>query len=74
MADKLLIRRFDVGLGDCIYCRIPKAHADGRELERSIPRVVQSGEVSSALLLPLALGGEVEAVVMLVRRHAEVFE
>ena len=26
MADKLLIRLFDVGLGDCIYCRIPKAH------------------------------------------------
>lgn len=25
MADKLLIRAFDVGLGDCIYCRIPKA-------------------------------------------------
>src|SRR3982075_273834 len=22
---------FDVGLGDCIYCRIPKAHADGRD-------------------------------------------
>jgi len=31
MADKLLIRLFDVGLGDCIYCRIPKAHTDGRD-------------------------------------------
>jgi hypothetical protein len=31
MADKLLIRLFDVGLGDCIYCRIPKAHKDGRD-------------------------------------------
>lgn len=31
MADKLLIRMFDVGLGDCIYCRIPKAHTDGRD-------------------------------------------
>ena len=31
MADKLLIRLFDVGLGDCIYCRIPKAHTNGRD-------------------------------------------
>ena len=31
MADKLLIRLFDVGLGDCIYCRLPKAHRDGRD-------------------------------------------
>jgi hypothetical protein len=31
MADKLLIRLFDVGLGDCIYVRIPKAHKDGRD-------------------------------------------
>jgi hypothetical protein len=31
MADKLLIRLFDVGLGDCIYVRIPKAHNDGRD-------------------------------------------
>ena len=31
MADKLLIRLYDVGLGDCIYCRIPKAHRSGRD-------------------------------------------
>jgi hypothetical protein len=31
MADKLLIRLFNVGLGDCIYCRIPKGHKDGRD-------------------------------------------
>ena len=31
MADKLLIRLFDVGLGDCVYCRIPKAYKDGRD-------------------------------------------
>jgi beta-lactamase superfamily II metal-dependent hydrolase len=29
MADKLLIRAYDVGLGDCIYCRIPKARSVG---------------------------------------------
>ena len=31
MADKLLIRLFDVGLGDCIYCCIPKGHKDDRD-------------------------------------------
>ena len=31
MAGKLLIRMFDVGLGDCIYCRIPDGHEDGRD-------------------------------------------
>lgn len=36
MAAKLLIRLFDVGLGDCIYCRIPKAHADGRDFHMLI--------------------------------------
>lgn len=36
MADKLLIRLFDVGLGDCIYCRIPEAHADGRDFHMLI--------------------------------------
>jgi hypothetical protein len=30
MADKLLIRAYNVEVGDCVYCRIPKAHsADG---------------------------------------------
>jgi len=29
MADKLLIRVYDVGLGDCIYCRIPGAKTIG---------------------------------------------
>jgi diguanylate cyclase (GGDEF)-like protein len=47
--------------------------ADGVELERSIPRVLQSGDVAGALLLPLVLAGEAEAVVMLVRRRGEVF-
>jgi hypothetical protein len=36
MADKLLIRLFDVGLGDCIYCRIPKAHKEGRDFHMLI--------------------------------------
>jgi hypothetical protein len=29
MADKLLIRAYNVEVGDCIYCRIPKAHSAG---------------------------------------------
>jgi diguanylate cyclase (GGDEF)-like protein len=47
--------------------------ADGRELAASVPRVAQTGAASCALLLPLAERGEVEAVVMLVRRLPEAF-
>jgi hypothetical protein len=47
MADKLLIRVFDVGLGDCIYCRIPKGHQDGRDFHV----LVDCGTLSSASLL-----------------------
>jgi diguanylate cyclase (GGDEF)-like protein len=39
-----------------------------RELIGALPRVAATGEVSSALLLPLAVRGEVEAVVVVVRR------
>jgi len=38
-----------------------------RELATAIPRLAASGGVSSALLLPLAVRGEVEAVVILAR-------
>jgi diguanylate cyclase (GGDEF)-like protein len=48
--------------------------ADGSELARSMPRLLESGPVEGALLLPLALAGEIEAVVMLVRREADPFE
>jgi diguanylate cyclase (GGDEF)-like protein len=52
--------------------------ADGNELVASVPRLAQvSGEpgpVGAALLVPLAVRGEVEAVVLLVRRGStEVF-
>jgi diguanylate cyclase (GGDEF)-like protein len=46
---------------------------DGDELASSVPRLPASGEMSSALLLPLAERGEVEAVVVLVRRVADAF-
>jgi len=48
--------------------------ADPRELAVSVPRLASTGQASSALLLPLTVRGEVEAVVMLVRRSAEPFE
>jgi beta-lactamase superfamily II metal-dependent hydrolase len=51
MADKLLIRMFDVGLGDCIYCRIPKAHKDGRDFHI----LVDCGTLSSTEYLSNAI-------------------
>jgi diguanylate cyclase (GGDEF)-like protein len=48
--------------------------ADGRELAESVPRLAQTGAASSALLLPLAERGAVEAVVMLVRRLPGAFD
>jgi diguanylate cyclase (GGDEF)-like protein len=47
--------------------------ADERELAANIPRLLQSGPARAALLLPLAEGGEVVAVVMLVRRSSDPF-
>jgi diguanylate cyclase (GGDEF)-like protein len=41
-----------------------------RELIGAVPRVAATGEVTSALLLPLTVRGEVEAVVVVVRRAA----
>jgi diguanylate cyclase (GGDEF)-like protein len=47
--------------------------AETAEFAASVPRVAATGEVTCALLLPLAERGEVEAVVMLVRRVSQVF-
>ena len=51
MADKLLIRLFDVGLGDCIYCRIPKAHKEGRDFHI----LIDCGTLSSTSYLSAAI-------------------
>jgi hypothetical protein len=51
MADKLLIRLFDVGLGDCIYCRIPKAHKSGRDFHI----LIDCGTLSSTEYLSKAI-------------------
>jgi diguanylate cyclase (GGDEF)-like protein len=47
------------------------ADADG--LAAGVPRLSETGAVSSALLLPLAERGDVDAVIVLVRREAEGF-
>jgi diguanylate cyclase (GGDEF)-like protein len=47
--------------------------AASEEFAASVPRLAETGTLSCALLLPLAERGEVEAVVTLVRRVAEVF-
>jgi len=44
VADQLLIRMFNVGLGDFIYCRIPEAHADGGNFHVVIDCGTLSGE------------------------------
>lgn len=51
MADKLLIRLFDVGLGDCIYCRIPKGHKDRRDFHI----LIDCGTLSSTDYLSAAI-------------------
>jgi diguanylate cyclase (GGDEF)-like protein len=47
--------------------------ADPDGLSAAIPRLAETGAVSCALMLPLAERGEVEAVVVLVRRASEAF-
>jgi diguanylate cyclase (GGDEF)-like protein len=47
--------------------------ADDRELAASVPRLAATGAANCALLVPLALRGEVAAVVVLVRRVSEAF-
>ena len=51
MADKLLIRLYDVGLGDCFYCRIPKAHKNGRDFHI----LIDCGTLSSSDFLSAAI-------------------
>jgi len=46
---------------------------DAQGFEASIPRLAETGSLSGALLLALADRGEVEAVVVLVRRESEPF-
>jgi diguanylate cyclase (GGDEF)-like protein len=47
---------------------------DQAEIAERVPRLTQTGSATAALLLPLLERGEVEAVVMLVRRVAPPFD
>jgi len=48
--------------------------ADQGELATSLPRVAATGATSCVLLLPIAVRGEVESIVMLVRRSGDPFD
>lgn len=48
--------------------------ADAEEFAASVPRLTATGQMSCVLLLPIVERSEVTAVVMLVRRVADVFE
>jgi beta-lactamase superfamily II metal-dependent hydrolase len=69
MADKLLIRLFDVGLGDCVYCRVPKAHKDGRDFHI----LIDCGTLSSTDYLAEAID-KLKALLPLVdgKRHVDL--
>lgn len=69
MADKLLIRLFDVGLGDCIYCRVPKAHTDGRDFHI----LIDCGTLSSTSYLSGAVK-KLETALPLIdgKRHVDL--
>jgi hypothetical protein len=78
MADKLLIRVFDVGLGDCIYCRVPKAHAEGRDFHILIDCGTLSGTdyLSMAIenlkpLLPLIKGKHHVDLLVVTHEHKD---
>jgi hypothetical protein len=69
MADKLLVRLFDVGLGDCIYCRIPKGHRDGRDFHV----LIDCGTLSSTDYLSKAVN-DLKSVLPSIRgkRHVDL--
>ena len=78
MADKLLIRLFDVGLGDCIYCRIPEAHEDGRDFHILIDCGTLSGAdyLSEAMtvlkpLLPVIAGKHHVDLLVVTHEHKD---
>ena len=54
MADQLLIRAYKVGLGDCIYVRIPKAYKTGTKVD-DFHILIDCGTKGSADQLKVAL-------------------
>ena len=65
MDDKLLIRAYNVGVGDCIYVRIPKARKKGSKVDDFhihdreaywLSRIRSSDSTFSGAMLEKALG------------------
>ena len=54
VVDKLLIRAYNVGVGDCIYVRIPKARKKGSKVD-DFHILIDCGKKGSADLLKVAL-------------------
>jgi beta-lactamase superfamily II metal-dependent hydrolase len=54
VADQLLIRAYNVGVGDCIYVRIPKARRKGNKVD-DFHILIDCGKKGSADLLRVAL-------------------
>jgi hypothetical protein len=53
MADKLLVRSYNVGLGDCIYCRIPKGRRVGSTID-DLHILIDCGSTGEVELLQAA--------------------
>lgn len=54
MADKLLVRAYNVDVGDCIYCRIPKAIKRGNRID-DFHMLIDCGSKGSPDLLQAAI-------------------
>jgi hypothetical protein len=54
MADKLLVRAYDVEVGDCFYCRIPRARKAGTEVD-DFHMLIDCGSLGGAGLLKAAI-------------------
>jgi hypothetical protein len=54
MADKLLVRAYNVEVGDCLYCRIPKARKVGTAVD-DFHMLVDCGSIGSTDLLAAAI-------------------
>jgi len=78
MADKLLVRAYNVGVGDCIYCRIPKAIRRGNQV-KDFHILIDCGSKGSADPLADAIehlkemlpdaGGDKKRIDLLVATH-----
>jgi len=54
MADKLLVRTYNVELGDCIYCRIPKGRKVGSTID-DLHILIDCGSLGAEDLLETAV-------------------